>query len=74
MVADSRDTQTENRLKHTTKALEEFGLHPLFYCNTVCPMGVAPLDQINKIKQEIWLTRKFPTAAHSTPQGIGGVS
>jgi len=35
-------------------------------------MGVAPLDQINKIKQEI-LAEEVPDSHNSTPQG-GGVS
>jgi len=47
----TRDTQTENRL-------ETYGTRGVWGCTRCftaihCPMGVAPLDQINKIKQEI---------------------
>ena len=54
MVTDSRDAQTENRLEKYNQGTEGvWGCTRCFYCNTVCPMEVAPLDQINKIKQEI---------------------
>ncbi len=54
MVSDSRDTQTENRLeKYNQGTGGVWGCTRCFYCNAVCPMEVAPLDQINKIKQEI---------------------
>ncbi len=58
MVADSRDRQTENRLeKYNQDTRGVWGCTRCFYCNSVCPMEVAPMDQISKIKQEI-LTRK----------------
>lgn len=54
MTHDSRDAQTENRLeKYNQGTAGVWGCTRCFYCNTVCPMEVAPLDQINKIKQEI---------------------
>jgi succinate dehydrogenase / fumarate reductase iron-sulfur subunit len=54
MVTDSRDAETENRLeKYNQGTAGVWGCTRCFYCNTVCPMEVAPLDQINKIKQEI---------------------
>lgn len=58
MVADSRDDNQENRLEeynHTTQGV--WGCTRCFYCDSVCPMGVEPLAQINKIKQKI-LERK----------------
>ena len=54
MAHDSRDAETENRLeKYNQGTAGVWGCTRCFYCNTVCPMEVAPLDQINKIKQEI---------------------
>lgn len=54
MVADSRDAQTETRLEKYHQGTQGvWGCTRCFYCNSVCPMGVAPLEQINKIKQDI---------------------
>jgi succinate dehydrogenase / fumarate reductase, iron-sulfur subunit len=54
MVADSRDSQTEERLEQYSQGTEGvWGCTRCYYCNTVCPMEVAPMDQIGKIKQEI---------------------
>lgn len=54
MVTDSRDAQTETRLEKYNQGTQGvWGCTRCFYCNSVCPMEVAPLDQINKIKQEI---------------------
>jgi len=58
MVADSRDQETETRLENyneDTKGV--WGCTRCLYCDAVCPMEVAPLEQITKIKQEI-LARK----------------
>lgn len=53
MVADSRDDNS-NRLENYSQGTQGvWGCTRCFYCNTVCPMGVEPLEQINKIKQEI---------------------
>lgn len=58
MVADSRDTQTEERLERYNEGLKGvWGCTRCFNCNAVCPMEVAPLDQITKIKHEL-LERK----------------
>ncbi|BDA75007.1 succinate dehydrogenase and fumarate reductase iron-sulfur protein [Rivularia sp. IAM M-261] len=58
MVADSRDNDTENRLENLTcDSKGVWGCTRCYNCNSVCPMDVAPLDQITKIKQEI-LERK----------------
>ncbi|MCP2731154.1 succinate dehydrogenase/fumarate reductase iron-sulfur subunit [Limnofasciculus baicalensis] len=58
LVADSRDTATENRLENYNKGTQGvWGCTRCLMCNAVCPMEVAPMDQIGKIKQEI-LTRK----------------
>ncbi len=58
MVADRRDDQTETRLEQYNQGTQGvWGCTRCYYCNAVCPMEVAPMDQIGKIKQEI-LTRK----------------
>ncbi|AFZ03749.1 succinate dehydrogenase/fumarate reductase iron-sulfur subunit [Calothrix sp. PCC 6303] len=58
MVLDSRDNQTENRLEKYNQGTDGvWGCTRCYYCNSVCPMEVAPMDQITKIKQEI-LDRK----------------
>ncbi len=54
MVADNRDGEAKSRLAEYNKGTQGvWGCTRCFNCNTVCPMEVAPLDQITKIKQEI---------------------
>ncbi|MGF1497099.1 MAG: succinate dehydrogenase/fumarate reductase iron-sulfur subunit [Elainellaceae cyanobacterium] len=63
MVADSRDERTEPRLEQYSKGIQGvWGCTRCYYCNEVCPMGVAPMDQIGKIKQEI-LSRSDASAS-----------
>lgn len=65
MVADNRDDQTENRLEKYNQSTDGvWGCTRCYYCNSVCPMDVAPMDQIGKIKQEI-LDRKDEQASRS---------
>ncbi|MGD1712259.1 succinate dehydrogenase/fumarate reductase iron-sulfur subunit [Dapis sp. BLCC M172] len=65
MVADSRDDQTEKRLeKYNLDTAGVWGCTRCYYCNSVCPMEVSPMDQIGKIKQEV-LTRKDQQASRS---------
>ncbi|UBF29139.1 succinate dehydrogenase/fumarate reductase iron-sulfur subunit [Kovacikia minuta CCNUW1] len=65
MVADSRDQQTEARLEKYNQGTQGvWGCTRCYYCNAVCPMGVAPMDQIGKIKSEI-LDRKDAQASRS---------
>ncbi|MDF0555103.1 succinate dehydrogenase/fumarate reductase iron-sulfur subunit [Kamptonema sp. UHCC 0994] len=65
MVADNRDDQTENRLEKYNQSTDGvWGCTRCYYCNSVCPMDVAPMDQIGKIKQEI-LDRKDAQASRS---------
>lgn len=53
-VADSRDSQTEQRLEQYNEGTSGvWGCTRCYYCNTVCPMEVAPMEQISKIKQAI---------------------
>ncbi|MGE5656419.1 MAG: succinate dehydrogenase/fumarate reductase iron-sulfur subunit [Actinomycetota bacterium] len=65
MVADSRDATTEERLeKYNISTSGVWGCTRCYYCNSVCPMEVAPMDQIGKIKQEI-LDRNDAQASRS---------
>jgi len=65
MVADSRDAQTEARLEaYNQPESGVWACTRCYYCNSVCPMEVAPLDQISKIKQEI-LDRKDASTSRS---------
>lgn len=58
MVADSRDATEENRLEEYNQGTQGvWGCTRCLMCNAVCPMDVAPMDQIGKIKQKI-LDRK----------------
>jgi len=53
-VADSRDSQTEARLAQYSQGTSGvWGCTRCYYCNSVCPMEVAPMEQISKIKQEV---------------------
>ena len=63
MVADSRDAKTESRLEEYNKGTQGvWGCTRCYMCNAVCPMDVAPMEQISKIKQEI-LDRKDDQAS-----------
>lgn len=54
LVADCRDGEKEARLQDYHQGTQGvWGCTRCYYCNAVCPMEVAPLDQIGKIKQEI---------------------
>ncbi|MGL5063146.1 MAG: succinate dehydrogenase/fumarate reductase iron-sulfur subunit [Microcoleus sp.] len=62
-IADSRDTETENRIEKSDRGTEGvWGCTRCYYCNSVCPMEVAPMDRISEIKQEI-LDRKDAQAS-----------
>nr|WP_242027652.1 succinate dehydrogenase/fumarate reductase iron-sulfur subunit [Cyanobacterium aponinum] len=51
LVDDSRDENRENRIEKYNNTEEGvWGCTRCYLCNEVCPMGVAPLDQISKIK------------------------
>jgi succinate dehydrogenase / fumarate reductase iron-sulfur subunit len=65
MVADSRDSDTTNRLENYNEGTKGvWGCTRCLYCDAVCPMDVAPLEQITKIKQEI-LTHKQASDSRS---------
>ncbi|PZD75105.1 Succinate dehydrogenase iron-sulfur subunit [Acaryochloris thomasi RCC1774] len=53
MLADTRDQATEARLSQYDGTEGVWGCTRCFNCNAVCPMEVAPLDQISNIKSEI---------------------
>ncbi|MEN9224300.1 MAG: succinate dehydrogenase/fumarate reductase iron-sulfur subunit [Thermostichus sp. HHBFW_bins_43] len=53
LVQDSRDSQQKERLQAQDSLSGVWGCTRCWNCNTVCPMGVAPLDQITELKQGI---------------------
>lgn len=54
MVLDSRDDRTDERVDAYSKGTQGvWGCTRCYYCNSVCPMDVAPLDQISQIKHEV---------------------
>ncbi|MGF1515530.1 MAG: succinate dehydrogenase/fumarate reductase iron-sulfur subunit [Elainellaceae cyanobacterium] len=54
LIADSRDQKSEERLQQYGEGTSGvWGCTRCYFCNTVCPMDVAPMDQIGEIKQEI---------------------
>ncbi|MFQ3613919.1 MAG: succinate dehydrogenase/fumarate reductase iron-sulfur subunit, partial [Cyanobacteriota bacterium] len=53
LVQDSRDSRREERLQAQDNLSGVWGCTRCWNCNTVCPMGVAPLDQITELKQGI---------------------
>lgn len=65
MVADTRDLQTEERLEKYNQGTQGvWGCTRCYLCNAVCPMGVAPMDRIGEIKQQI-LERKDASESRS---------
>ncbi|MGF1494512.1 MAG: succinate dehydrogenase/fumarate reductase iron-sulfur subunit [Microcoleaceae cyanobacterium] len=65
MVGDSRDAKSEQRLEQYAQGISGvWGCTRCFNCNSVCPMEVAPLDQITQIKQDI-LERKDKNASRA---------
>jgi succinate dehydrogenase / fumarate reductase iron-sulfur subunit len=53
-LVDSRDSESESRLQlYSEGTAGVWGCTRCYFCNTVCPMEVAPMDQIGLIKQEI---------------------
>ncbi len=58
MLLDSRDDQQESRLEKYHQGTQGvWGCTRCYMCSAVCPMEVAPLEQISQIKQQI-LERK----------------
>ena len=65
MVVDSRDTEIEARLELYNQGTQGvWGCTRCYFCNAVCPMEVAPMDQIGRIKQQI-LDRKDAQASRA---------
>ncbi|WP_299412886.1 succinate dehydrogenase/fumarate reductase iron-sulfur subunit [Acaryochloris sp. IP29b_bin.148] len=62
LLADTRDQATEDRLEQYNQDIQGvWGCTRCFNCNTVCPMGVAPLDQISQIKSQVLANPQLPT-------------
>lgn len=65
LVADSRDGRTGDRLEQYNQGTAGvWGCTRCYYCNSVCPMDVEPMEQISKIKQTI-LARDVPPASRA---------
>lgn len=65
IVADSRESNIEERLENYGDGTQGvWGCTRCYYCNSVCPMDVAPMDQIGNLKQEI-LKRNDAQASRS---------
>ncbi len=65
MLADTRDQATETRLSQYGQGTEGvWGCTRCYNCNAVCPMDVAPLDQISQIKSGV-LQRQDAQASRS---------
>ncbi len=63
LLIDTRDSKTETRLEAYNEGTKGvWGCTRCYMCNEVCPMDVAPMEQISKIKQEI-LQRKEANAS-----------
>lgn len=66
VLADTRDSNESARIAQYTQDLSGvWGCTRCFNCNTVCPMEVAPLDQITQIKGI-----RLAQAAPSEPRSI----
>ncbi|MCU0565357.1 MAG: succinate dehydrogenase/fumarate reductase iron-sulfur subunit [Oculatellaceae cyanobacterium Prado106] len=69
-LADSRDAQTDSRLDRYSEGTEGvWGCTRCSYCDSVCPMEVAPMEQIGNIKQSI-LDRASSTPVQEAPRPI----
>jgi succinate dehydrogenase / fumarate reductase, iron-sulfur subunit len=69
MVADNRDDQTSDRLSHYNEGTKGvWGCTRCYFCNAVCPMEVAPMDQIGNIKREILDRPSLPQTEHQAEQ------
>jgi len=63
LLADTRDQATADRLERYNQDIQGvWGCTRCFNCNTVCPMGVAPLDQISQIKSKILSRTDLPSS------------
>lgn len=68
LLTDSRDNQTNERLEqYNNETTGVWACTRCQYCNTVCPTGVEPLEQIGKIKQKLLADRKHDGESVSTP-------
>jgi succinate dehydrogenase / fumarate reductase iron-sulfur subunit len=63
LLVDTRDQATSQRLEEYNRDLKGvWGCTRCFNCNMVCPMGVAPLDQISQIKTSIFQQPALPAS------------
>jgi succinate dehydrogenase / fumarate reductase, iron-sulfur subunit len=63
LLIDSRDTATDQRLEKYDQGTQGvWGCTRCYMCNAVCPLDVAPMDQIGYIKQDILAHQEAPTS------------
>lgn len=63
LLADTRDQETTHRLeRYNQNDQGVWGCTRCFNCNTVCPMGVDPLDQISQIKSQVLSQPDLPSS------------
>lgn len=60
VLADNRDDRTADRVAKYNDLDFVWGCTRCYNCNEVCPVGVAPLDRISQIKQEVLRDRELP--------------
>ena len=60
LLLDSRDQNDQARLDQQDSLAGVWGCTRCLNCNVVCPVGVAPLDQITEIKQKILARSRNP--------------
>lgn len=57
VLADNRDDKAGERRAQYNQPDFAWGCTRCFYCNEVCPMGVQPLEQIQKIRHELLIDK-----------------
>lgn len=62
LLADTRDQKADRIEQYNQDIQGVWGCTRCFNCNTVCPMGVAPLDQISRIKSKILNSSALPAS------------
>ena len=68
-LADSRDGNQEGRLElYNQGTAGVWGCTRCYFCNAVCPMELAPMDQIGKMKQEILASKSDDSSRPMRPR------
>jgi succinate dehydrogenase / fumarate reductase, iron-sulfur subunit len=71
LIADSRDQATHTRLETYGEGTHgAWGCTRCYNCNTVCPMEVAPMDQISQIKQALLQTPDLNLTSRASQRAL----